>query len=262
MQRSDPRYSHNFFALVMVGIGIWGLIQGDFTATWAGVPEGFPGREALAYLTAAISLVSGIGLLWRRTASLASRLLLGSFAVWLLLVRVPPMFGASAGTGDWWGLAYTAEMTGAAWVLYTWSAGERDRTRRPFATGDKGLRIARILYGFALIPYGIAHFTYLDRTVSMVPPWLPWHLAFACLTGAAFIAAGVAVIIGVLGRLAASLSALQMGLFTLLVWGPVIAAGPDAAQWSELISSFVVSAAAWVVADSYRGLPWRRATRR
>jgi uncharacterized membrane protein len=244
---------HAVFAVTMMALGILGLVKADFTPLWQPIPKSV---SALAYLCAFISLASGIGLLWQRTAAAASRMLLAYLLLWLLLLRVPGIF-LSPTVDFWWSACEIAVMAAGAWVLYVWFAADWDTRRLGFVTGEDGLRIARVLYGLALIPFGLAHFIYLKHTAELVPAWLPWHQFWAYFTGCALIAAGVSVLIGVYARLAAALSAFEIGMFTLLVWVPIMAAGSkDPHQWGETVVSCALMAGAWVVADSYRGMPW------
>src|SRR5262249_12997613 len=237
------------FAATFIGLGILGFIQADFPAVWQPVSKVVPGRAVLAYLCASISLASGVGLLWRRTAALAARVLLASLVLWFLLWGVRAVFHASLIEGTW-SCGQTMVMVAGAWVLYTWFAVDWDKKHFGFATGDRGVRIARVLYGLGLIPFGYAHFANSKRTAELVPGWLPWPVAWAYVTGAVFIAAGLAILIGVYARLAAALSALQMGLFGLLVWVPRVAAGSvNAFQFGEFVTTLALTAAGWVVAD-------------
>ncbi len=142
-----------------------------------------------------------------------------------------------------------------AWVLFARSGADW----RPlgFIAGESGLRLARILYALAMIAFGAAHLAYVKATAALVPGWLPAHTAWVWVTGIAYIAAGAAMLVGVWARLAASLSAAQMGVFTLLVWAPAIAApsaGADA--WSEAVISWTLTAAGVVVMASYGRAPW------
>jgi uncharacterized membrane protein len=248
---------HVAFAAMMIALGIMGLVSGDFAPIWQPSPKGLPAREIFAYLCAFISLVSGLGLLWERTAAPAARVLLIYLLLWLLWFRGLHIVKAPATQDSWSGAGETAVLVAGAWVLYAWFAPMWERVG--FAVGSKGLRIASVLYGAALIPFGVAHFVFAKETASLVPAWLPLHLAWAYGTGAAFIVAGFAIIVGVHGRLAALLSALQIGLFTLLVWVPIVLQGSqEAFVWSETIISLTLTVSAWVVADSYRVKPWMR----
>ena len=217
------------FAASLVGFGIQGLVTGSLTALWQPVPKFIPGVQLVAYLCAAVSLVCG-ACLPRFAGALFVYL-----ALWVLLCRAPFIIQAPLTMDPWENCAETAVILAAAAIL------------------SGRVQLGRPIYGVAMMVFGIAHFAYLKETASLVPSWLPAHGAWAAFTGGAYIAAGAAMLIGRLARLAAILSAVQMGGFTLLVWLPIIAAaGPKTPfQWSETLISAMLTIAGWVVAESY-----------
>ena len=65
--------------------------------------------------------------------------------------------------------------------------------------------------------------------------------------------AGVAILAGVLARLAAILEASMLTAFALLVWvAPVIAKPSDVNLWVELIVTVAVASGVWAVASRLR----------
>ena len=247
---------HAVFAATMIALGILGLINGDFIQVWQ-APKGLPGRQLLAYVAACISLACGVGLLWQRSAALAARVLLAAFLLLTLLFKARFVFLQPTVEGTYQSLGENAVLVAGAWVLYAWFATDWDRQHLGFATGDRGVRIASVLYALAMIAFGLSHFAYLNLTAPLVPAWLPWHVGWAYFTGCTYLAAGVAMLIGVCARLAAVLSTAQMAGFTLLVWVPMMVTGHVSAfQQGEFVVSCALTAAGWVVADSYRGIPW------
>jgi uncharacterized membrane protein YphA (DoxX/SURF4 family) len=245
--------SHLFFALTLIGIGLVCLVSGTFAPIWAGVPKTFPDRQLLAILATIVSLVCGACLVTRRWAAPAALVLLLFLAVWTVLFKVPVIVRHPLVEVAYQSAGENAVLIAAAWVLYVWFANGRN-----FPAGDTGLRIAHLLYGLALIAFGLSHFAYLNLTAPLIPRWLPpGPIFWAYFTGAAYLAAGLAILIGIAGRLGAVGSAFQITLITLIVWGPGVATGKfNASNLQEPVVSWALTAAAWVVAASFERYPW------
>ncbi len=245
--------SRILFALTMIAIGVAGLASDTFAPIWAGVPKTLPDRILLAYLSTFASLACGAGLLVRRWAGWSALVLLVFLMVWTVLFKVPFIIRQPLVEVSYQSTGENLVLIAAAWVLNVWCAKSRT-----FPAGGIGMRVSHLLYGLALIAFGFSHFAYLGLTAPLIPRWLPpSQLFWAYFTGAAYLAAGLAIVTGIAGRLGAVGSALQITLITLIVWGPGVAAGKfDVSNWQEPVVSWSLTAAAWVVAASFERYPW------
>ncbi len=117
--------------------------------------------------------------------------------------------------------------------------------------------MARFLFALALPILGLSHFAYSQITAGMVPAWLPSPLGLTYFTGAAHIAAGLGLLFGVFPRLAATLEAVMISLFTLFVWVPPLFVEPmKRLGWTAMFVSMALAAVTWAVAGSLSELPW------
>jgi uncharacterized membrane protein len=165
--------------------------------------------------------------------------------------------------GTWYGFSEALGPLLGAWILYAVLRRQYDAPAVTVINSDRALHVARALFGAACVVYGAAHFGYATVTATMVPAWLPDRTGLAYLTGAGHVAAGLGLLVGILSRLAATLEALMMSFFGVLVWLPsfFVQPAPEWApsmqiQWSETFLSFLLAASAWIVAASLRSNPW------
>src|SRR5207253_3246143 len=218
--------SRLFFAATRLAIGLialislLGLIAGSFMPMLQPVPKTVPAHDLLTYLSILVSLGCGAGLFLRRTAAPAALVLLVYFLVWAAIFKVPIIIHAPLEEVSYQNMGESLVLVAAACVLYRELAQPRN-----FLSGDVALRVSYFLYGLALIAFGLSHFFYLSPTAPLVPEWLPGHVFWAYFTGTVYVATGLAIAMGVCARLAAAVVTIQIALITLLVWGPIVAAG-------------------------------------
>jgi uncharacterized membrane protein len=250
------KLSHLVFALTMVAIGIMGLASGGFGPIWGGVPKTLPDRQLLAYGCTFISLACGAGLLADRTAAPAAFVLSAFLIVWTVLFKVGFIIKNPLVEVVYQSCGENLVLIAGAWILFFSLANEKNGGWAKLA-GPTGRRIAYVIYALALIAFGFSHFAYLNLTVPLVPGWLPQPLFWAYFTGSVYIATGFLIVSGLAIRLGAVISAVQIALITVLVWGPFVLKGPLGFEsLGEPVVSWALTAAAFVVAESLRGQPW------
>jgi uncharacterized membrane protein len=238
------------FAVGMIGLGILALVYGDFALVWQPVAPWFPARTILAYGSGLIMLLGGVGLLLSATAAFSIRILFPYLIAWLLL-KVPALLAAPRMEAVWLGFGELAVLLTGGWVLFAKLAALQEGSPLTFATGEKGIRLARILFAVSLLPIGLSHLVYVKETVELVPAWLPYRVGWAYLTGAGQMACGLGVLFSIFPRVAARAEASMISLFTLLVWGPAILAAPRTRlPWTAFFISWAIASAAWVVAQN------------
>ncbi|WP_158884206.1 DoxX family protein [Rhodanobacter sp. L36] len=246
---------HILLAAAMIGLGIRGLIVGDFASVWQRIPiEHLPARSFFVYASAVIELATGLGLLMKRTVAPSSAVLLVFLVLWAVLLKLPAVLFVPQMEATWLGFGEIAVIVAGGWVVFASHAGAWSGHHLRFATGARGVRWARLLFVFALPMIGLSHFVYAKITVGFIPTWISAPYVWAYFTGGASIAASLAVLFGIVPKLASTLEAVMLSAITMLVWLPGAVTAPGNDSITPFLMSAAIACGAWALADSYRNV--------
>lgn len=111
-------------------------------------------------------------------------------------------------------------------------------------------KVAKYLIAIPSALFGVFHFMGAENMAGMVP--IPGGVFWVYLTGAALIAAAIAIIIGKKARLAATLLGLMILLFALIIHLPSVMAGGDGGQTSmmSMLKDLMIAGGAIVLAGN------------
>jgi uncharacterized membrane protein YphA (DoxX/SURF4 family) len=255
-------FGHVLYGISVAALAILCLVYGNFAPLFEPSHVSLPWPGVWINGAAAILLAASAGLFFPRSAS-GSLIIIGVFgAVWVVS-RAGPVLLKPLSITSWYGFSEALGALLGAWILYALLPRQRDANAPTAMTGDRALHVARVLFGAACVVYGAGHFAYAKYTATMVPAWIPGRTALAYITGVGHVAAGFGLLLGVLPRLAATMEAIMISLFGVLVWLPSFFArprpewaSPTQIQWSETLLTFLLAASAWIVAASLGGRPW------
>lgn len=243
---SSPAWGWRVYGLGVMALGLLGLAWGGFHPGQP-VPKTLPGYGVLAYAAAGFMAAAGLAVQWRRATAWAAAALAVYFGLIVyvvmngrLMLRHPDVFMAYSGSSEQLAIGL------AGLIVWAASAGIDPRL------AARVTRVSQAVIGVCVVLFGLAHFAYLELTAPLVPAWLPPSQTFwAYATGAAQIAAGLALITGVRARLAAVLlTAMYIG-FGVLVHLRLMLSGPASHMaLAENVTNLVLIGVAWVVADS------------
>ncbi len=239
-----------FFAIPM---GVFGTEHFTDTENVARiVPSWMPLHTFWVYLVGIAVIAAALSIILEKHARLAATLFGCMLLLFVVLIHIPNIV-ATHGARLFWviGLRDIA-FSGGAFAL----AG-RQLKRTP-SDGAPGLvTLWRFFVGIPAIVFGVEHFLHPTFAPgvpmeAITPAWIPGHLFWAYLTGAALIACGACIVVNKKVRLAATSLGIMSLLLVVFVYLPIIVANPSDIDsgLNNLVDILAFSGTALVLADA------------
>ena len=234
------------YGAAAITFGVISLVWHDFGAPWQQTQAlgKVPHREILVALAAAVEVLGGIAIQWRRTVRIGALALVGVFLVFALL-WVPRILAEPLVYDRYGNLFEQLSIVSGALIVYAAESGSDSEPAAGLA------RMGYIVFGICVISFMLVHVFYMSSVAKFVPRWIPPGQRFwAFATTAAFALAAIALLTGRSALLAARLLTAMIIGFGLLIWLPAPFADPHKlTNWAGNAQNLAIAGSAWIVAD-------------
>ncbi|MEP7087753.1 MAG: hypothetical protein ABI884_10640 [Gemmatimonadota bacterium] len=232
------------FAAALGSLGVQCLLRGNAIPTLEPVTSA-AALPLIGWITGIVLIAAAIASLLPPSASYGAAVIAAVMLLWVALLHLPALIVAPKNGGEWTSASESLAIAGAALVLF-------GLTRISDAHAARCILAGRIFFGVCMLGFGALHFIYIAYVAFVIPGWIPAHVFFGYATGVAHVAAGLGILTGVLGRIAALCTALMFGSWVLIVHGPrVIAKSQDPNEWTSMLIALAICGGALLIAEVF-----------
>ncbi len=233
-----------FYGLSIAAMGFLSIYYHDFP--YMLIPpkhSRITSHEGFLYVSGGLLILAGACIVFRKKAMPASLLLGGVLLLIFCFYFVPYEFIGSANFMhfyDWENAAKELALSGGAFVIAgCFSEGSKNLLIRCLITL---IPLGAIVYSLTIISFGLDHFLYGKEAADYVPSWIPYHLFWMYFAGLALLASGIAILLKIKVRLAATLLGAMIFIWVIILHIPKAIAAPVADKGGEVTSMFIALA--------------------
>ena len=187
------------------------------------IPSWIPARLFWAYFVGVALIAAGLSLSLKRYLRLTGSLVALMFFLFVVIMHIPGVVGHPQDR-FFWAIVFRDSSFGAG-ALALAGAMTPGSSSGP---GNLAVTVARVIFGVALLVYGVEHFLHPAFAPGvplqkLAPAWVPLPRLWAYIAGTVELVTGTAILLNRYTRKAAVIAGLLMVLLTLVLYVPILA---------------------------------------
>ena len=233
-----------FYGMAIAGLGLQTIYYDDFPYMLIPPKHSWiPGVSLVAYITGAILILSGAGVLFKWRGRTISFILGIVLLMIFCFYHVPHQIIATSdymNFGSWENAEKELALSAGAFVVAGCFLIDDETSFTRFLT--KLISLGTIVFSITMIIFGTDHFLYARNVADYIPSWVPNKMFWTYFAGTALICSGVAMVLKIQLRLFATLLGTMIFIWVIILHIPKVIATPSADMGSEATSAFLALA--------------------